>query len=88
LHTIAKIGATGFGNSVSSSLPDRDRVEGPEPGATGFEDPVPSFSADRADAEQIIEAFNDPNSPPLSLITNKGPGGSQTVAHGSSSSSS
>jgi hypothetical protein len=48
LHPTAKTGATGFGNSVPLSLPDRhrvDRAEEPEPGATEFGKPVPLVSA-------------------------------------------
>jgi hypothetical protein len=46
LHPTAKIGATGFGNSVPLSLPDRDRAEEPKPGAIGIMEAFnrPNFS--------------------------------------------
>jgi hypothetical protein len=74
LHPTAKTGATGSGNSVPPSLPDRRDTETHqnrchrdlETGSTGF------VQTEQNRAEQ--QAFNRHLSPPLSLITNKGPG--------------
>jgi hypothetical protein len=85
LHPTAKFGATGSGNLVPPSLPARGDTETHQnrchrdqgTGPTGF-----------VQTEQKSKLSIDKLSPPLSLITNKGLGGSCTAAHGSSSSSS
>jgi hypothetical protein len=86
LHTTAKAGATGSGNSVPPSFPDRRDVglRHTETGATEIWKLVPPDF----DKQQINKLSIDMFSPPLSSITQKGPGGSWTSAHGSSSSSS
>jgi hypothetical protein len=74
LHPTAKTGATGSGNSVPPSLPDRRDTEAEthwsrchrdmETGSTGF-----------WQTEQINKISIDIFSPPLSTITQNGPGG-------------